>query len=160
MIARQLNEVGADVPERTVARRGAEWREEQERRERVRDQVQAMVGAMKDHDLSSAEMLQALAIDALMSDPEAWAQADPVKVQRQNLQAETLRLKAPQVYMMALGLLLILSVLYLPGGLASLRWETFRGWRDATRAWWKERSYEWSGDKARDKERARRNRYA
>jgi branched-chain amino acid transport system permease protein len=42
--------------------------------------------------------------------------------------AETLRLQAPQVYMMALGLLLILSVLYLPGGLASLRWHMVRGW--------------------------------
>jgi branched-chain amino acid transport system permease protein len=42
--------------------------------------------------------------------------------------AETLRLQAPQVYMMSLGLLLILSVLYLPGGLASLRWSTFGGW--------------------------------
>ncbi|NML42465.1 branched-chain amino acid ABC transporter permease [Ramlibacter sp. G-1-2-2] len=42
--------------------------------------------------------------------------------------AETLRLQAPQIYMMALGLLLILSVLYLPGGLASLRWEMLRGW--------------------------------
>lgn len=36
--------------------------------------------------------------------------------------AETLRLSLPQVYMMALGLLLIVSVLYLPEGLASLRW--------------------------------------
>lgn len=36
--------------------------------------------------------------------------------------AETLRLQAPQAYMMLLGLLLILSVLYLPGGLASIRW--------------------------------------
>lgn len=36
--------------------------------------------------------------------------------------AETLRLQVPQLYMMALGLLLILSVIYLPGGLASLRW--------------------------------------
>ncbi len=42
--------------------------------------------------------------------------------------AETLRLQAPQVYMMALGLLLIASVLYLPGGLASLRWATVKGW--------------------------------
>ncbi|MET0350346.1 MAG: branched-chain amino acid ABC transporter permease, partial [Rhizobacter sp.] len=39
-----------------------------------------------------------------------------------SLLAETLRLSAPQVYMMSLGLLLILCVLYLPGGLASLRW--------------------------------------
>ncbi len=40
-----------------------------------------------------------------------------------SLLAETLRLQMPQVYMMSLGLLLILSVLYLPGGLASTaRW--------------------------------------
>jgi branched-chain amino acid transport system permease protein len=38
-----------------------------------------------------------------------------------SLAAETLRLQMPQLYMMALGLLLILCVLYLPGGLASIR---------------------------------------
>ena len=42
-----------------------------------------------------------------------------------SLLAETLRLKVPQLYMMSLGLLLILCVLYLPGGLASLRWRSF-----------------------------------
>jgi branched-chain amino acid transport system permease protein len=50
--------------------------------------------------------------------------------------AETLRLQAPQVYMMALGLLLILCVLYLPGGLASLRGSTFGRWRDDLRQGW------------------------
>jgi branched-chain amino acid transport system permease protein len=55
-----------------------------------------------------------------------------------SLLAETLRLQVPQAYMMALGILLILSVLYLPGGLASLRWSTLRQWRDDTRAWWRE----------------------
>lgn len=75
-----------------------------------------------------------------------------------SLLAETLRLKAPQVYMMTLGLLLILSVLYLPGGLASLRWQTMRAWWDDSKAWWKERRYEWSGEKARDKQRARERR--
>ncbi|MFY9513148.1 MAG: branched-chain amino acid ABC transporter permease [Rubrivivax sp.] len=44
-----------------------------------------------------------------------------------SLLAETLRLQAPQVYMMTLGLLLILCVLYLPGGLASARWPA--GWK-------------------------------
>ncbi|MFC5496562.1 branched-chain amino acid ABC transporter permease [Caenimonas terrae] len=39
-----------------------------------------------------------------------------------SLLAETLRLQLPQIYMMTLGVLLILCVLYLPGGLASLRW--------------------------------------
>lgn len=42
--------------------------------------------------------------------------------------AETLRLQLPQAYMMALGLLLILSVMYLPDGLGSLRWAQVRGW--------------------------------
>jgi branched-chain amino acid transport system permease protein len=76
-----------------------------------------------------------------------------------SLLAETLRLQAPQVYMMTLGLLLILCVLYLPGGLASLRWETFRAWWDDSKGWWKERRHEWSGDKARAKQKARRHRY-
>ncbi len=54
-----------------------------------------------------------------------------------SLLAETLRLQVPQAYMIGLGLLLILCVLYLPGGLASLRWGTLVQWRDDTRAWWK-----------------------
>jgi branched-chain amino acid transport system permease protein len=54
-----------------------------------------------------------------------------------SLLAEALRLQLPQLYMMALGLLLILSVLYLPGGLASLRASTFAGWRDDVAAWGK-----------------------
>lgn len=51
--------------------------------------------------------------------------------------AETLRLQLPQVYMVTLGLLLILCVLYLPGGLASLRWSMVKnglaGWGRALR---------------------------
>ena len=45
-----------------------------------------------------------------------------------SLLAETLRLQLPQVYLMTLGLLLILCVLYLPGGLGSLRWGMFARW--------------------------------
>ncbi|GAP36284.1 branched-chain amino acid ABC transporter permease [Piscinibacter sakaiensis] len=56
-----------------------------------------------------------------------------------SLLAETLRLQLPQLYMMALGLLLILSVLYLPGGLASLRRETLRQWGAAWREGWRSR---------------------
>ncbi len=52
--------------------------------------------------------------------------------------AETLRLQAPQIYMMSLGLLLILCVLYLPGGLASLRAQTFRQWGDDIRSGWRD----------------------
>ncbi len=52
-----------------------------------------------------------------------------------SLLAETLRLQLPQLYMMTLGLLLIVCVLYLPGGLASLRGATLRGWLDAWGRW-------------------------
>jgi branched-chain amino acid transport system permease protein len=76
-----------------------------------------------------------------------------------SLLAETLRLQAPQIYMMSLGLLLILSVLYLPGGLASLRWATFTGWSRESRAWWTQSRAEWSGKTARDKKRAKARRY-
>ena len=70
-----------------------------------------------------------------------------------SLLAETLRLQLPQLYMMLLGLLLIASVLYLPGGLASLRWATLRQWRDGLRAGWQARRHAWSGAKARDARR-------
>jgi len=72
--------------------------------------------------------------------------------------AETLRLQAPQIYMMTLGLLLILSVLYLPGGLASMRWQTFKDWYLDMRQWYKDTRYILSGDKARDKQRAKERR--
>ena len=72
-----------------------------------------------------------------------------------SLLAETLRLQAPQAYLMALGLLLILCVLFLPGGLASMRWARLRQWRDDLRGWWRERD-----DKARRAaRRARQARY-
>ena len=72
--------------------------------------------------------------------------------------AETLRLQVPQLYMMSLGLLLILSVLYLPGGLASLRSETFKGWKNDTKAWWADIKDELRGEKQRrqDREKTRR----
>ena len=57
-----------------------------------------------------------------------------------SLLAETLRLQVPQLYMMSLGLLLILCVLYLPGGLASLRASTFTAWRDDIRSAFKKKA--------------------
>jgi branched-chain amino acid transport system permease protein len=76
-----------------------------------------------------------------------------------SLLAETLRLQVPQLYMVTLGVLLILCVLYLPGGLASVRADTLRGWWRDMREWWRERRDEWSGEKARrearDKQRER-----
>ena len=67
--------------------------------------------------------------------------------------AETLRLQVPQLYMMSLGLLLILSVLYLPGGLASVRTDTFKGWKNDLKAWWTETRDDLSGETKRRKQR-------
>jgi branched-chain amino acid transport system permease protein len=52
-----------------------------------------------------------------------------------SLLAETLRLQAAAGVHDVAGLLLILSVLYLPGGLASLRAETLKAWWRDTRGW-------------------------
>lgn len=91
-IARDLAEIGVEVPERTIARRGLEWRAEEARRQAARDQVKAIVAAAK-HSPDASEILRALATDALMTEAEAFQQADPVKVQRLNLKAEELRIK-------------------------------------------------------------------
>lgn len=72
--------------------------------------------------------------------------------------AETLRLQVPQLYMMSLGLLLILSVLYLPGGLASLRADTFKGWKNDIQAWWTDIKDDLSGETKRRKEREKKRR--
>lgn len=68
--------------------------------------------------------------------------------------AESLRLQFPQIYLMSLGLLLILCVLYLPGGLASLRWATFKGWWTDSREWARDLKRDLSGEKEREKQRA------
>lgn len=70
--------------------------------------------------------------------------------------AESLRLQFPQIYLMSLGLLLILCVLYLPGGLASLRGETFKSWWADSRDWAKDLRRELSGEKEREKQRLKR----
>jgi len=72
--------------------------------------------------------------------------------------AETLRLQLPELYMMALGLLLILAVLYLPGGLATLRLATFSGWWTDARAGWRRRRDAWSGKQARAEQREKERR--
>ena len=53
----------------------------------------------------------------------------------------------PKLLALALGLLLILSVLDLPDGLASLRAATLRGWRDDIAGWWRARRVRASEDR-------------
>lgn len=52
-----------------------------------------------------------------------------------SLLSETLRLQLPQVYLMALGVLLIVCVSYLPDGLASLRWRAVWSWLRSRLRW-------------------------
>jgi len=70
--------------------------------------------------------------------------------------AESLRLQFPQIYLMSLGLLLIVCVLYLPGGLASLRWSTFKDWWYDTRDWAKDVKRDLTGENEREKQRLKR----
>lgn len=90
-------ETGQVVSERTVARRASEFRASQLQRQAARQQVSDLVAAMKENDFTAAEMISALATQALIERPEGFAKADPILVQGQNLKAEELRLKARQL---------------------------------------------------------------
>ncbi len=92
-IAKDLAAIGEEVPERTIARRAVEWRSEQARREAAREYVSNLVAGMKENDLSSAEMVQALSMQALMEDPAAFTASDPMKVQFHGLMAEKIRIE-------------------------------------------------------------------
>jgi hypothetical protein len=96
-IAADLAAIGVKVPERTIARRGVEWRTAQSRRDAAREQIQDLVAAMKHNDWNAAEMLQALAIERLVECPEAWAGQDPMRVQGQSLAAQQVRVREREV---------------------------------------------------------------
>jgi hypothetical protein len=84
---------GETAAERTVARRAAEWRAEMRRRTSARERMEDLVAAMRSGNMDASEMIQALAMDRLVDDPDALTDADPVKVQRLSLVSEDLRLK-------------------------------------------------------------------
>ena len=95
-IARDLAEIGVDVPERTIARRGQEWGEERRKRQAKRDYISDLMAAAVENPEAS-QVLGALATDALIADPDGFTGGDPIKVQRLNLQAETLTLKRAEL---------------------------------------------------------------
>lgn len=84
---------GEVVAVRTVARRAAEWRSELARREQARERMEDLVRAVREGGPEGSEMIQALAMERLIENPDALFEADPVKVQKLHLQAEELRLK-------------------------------------------------------------------
>jgi len=92
-IEQELKGLDVEVAVRTIARRAQEWRAAESLRLAAREQMAAMVAAMKDGNSTASEMIQALATDALIMNPEAFTGADPLKVQSQNLKAEELRLR-------------------------------------------------------------------
>jgi hypothetical protein len=92
-VARDLREIGVEVNERTIARRGREWGEERRRRQAARDYVSDLVAAAVENP-DASQVLGALATDALIADPDGFKAGDPIKVQRLNLQAEKLRIEA------------------------------------------------------------------
>jgi hypothetical protein len=85
---------GEEVAERTVGRRKAEWEEEFERRQRGREQMEDLLAAARAGDHTAAEMVNALAIEQLMRDPEGTLTADPIKLQEASIKAEKVRLAA------------------------------------------------------------------
>ena len=92
-----LDATGEVVAERTVARRAAEWRAENEARQARRERMADLVAAMKASGMDGSEMVQALAIDHLVEHPEALTGADPIDLQGLSLEAEKLQLKKREV---------------------------------------------------------------
>jgi hypothetical protein len=92
-----LDQTGEKLAERTVARRAAVWREETGRRKLARERMEDLVGALRKGDTDASEMIQALAMDRLVDNPEALTSADPIAVQGLSLKAEELRLKKRQI---------------------------------------------------------------
>ena len=84
-----LDATGVTIPERTVCRRANEYYAKQARFETARQQYAAMKAA----GLDGVEMLQALAFDHLIDNPDSLTGADPVAFHDLGLRAEQLALK-------------------------------------------------------------------
>jgi hypothetical protein len=98
--ARIREEFGEEVAERTVGRRKAEWEAEQQRRQAGREQMEDLVAAARGSDLKASEMIEALAREALMRDPEGLGRIDSkaaLEAEKVRLQRETLALKRDQL---------------------------------------------------------------
>jgi hypothetical protein len=90
-------ETGEDVAERTIGRRKSEWEANEKRRKSAREQMQDLLDAMRGGNHTASEMVNALAIESLMRDPEGFIDSDPIRMQRTSLLAEQVRLKRDQL---------------------------------------------------------------
>ncbi len=87
---------GEKVAERTISRRMAEWYSEQARRQAAKEQMLAIMDAADAGNHDAAAMIRALAMDQMMSDPQALT-AEPLRLSSQALRAEELRLKREEM---------------------------------------------------------------
>jgi len=93
-IAREIEAgTGERLNPRTISRRALEWRAAMDRIQAQKEQMQALVAAMEEGDLTASGVIKALALQALMNDPDAFGKQNPLKVQSQNLRAEELIIK-------------------------------------------------------------------
>lgn len=99
--ARIKAETNETVAERTIGRRKAAWREETQRRKAGREQMEDLLAAMKAGDHTASEMVNALAVEALMRDPDGTLSADPIALQQVSIQAERVRLQAKSMELKA-----------------------------------------------------------
>jgi uncharacterized FAD-dependent dehydrogenase len=94
LIAKQVKALtGEDVSERTIARRKSEWEAEQRRLKEKREYMEVLLAAGRAGDYTASEMVNALAVEALMRDPDGFSALNPIDVQRTSIQAEKVRLQ-------------------------------------------------------------------
>lgn len=95
VIAEKLQiEFSETVSERTIARRKAEWEAETRRRQSGREQMEDLLAAMRAGNHTASEMVNALAVEALMRDPDGTLSADPIALQNTSIAAERVRNQA------------------------------------------------------------------
>lgn len=94
-------ELDVDVAERTIGRRKQEWEAEMARRQRSREQMEDLLAAMRAGDATASEMVNALAIEAMMRDPEGTLNVNPVDLQRTSIAAERVRIQAKRLELQA-----------------------------------------------------------
>jgi hypothetical protein len=88
-----LDTTGETVSERTVGRRAAEWRESKARFERAKEQYAAMKAAGMD----GGQMIEALAFERLLNDPDALTGSEPIEFHKLGLEAEKIALKKREI---------------------------------------------------------------
>lgn len=94
---------GEVVAERTVSRRMVEWESGKDRFETAKEQFRAM----KEAGLDGVQMLQALAFERLLDDPDALTGSDPLAFHALGLEAEKVALKKREIEVRERGIAVV-----------------------------------------------------